>query len=164
MFDGCVFFQFCLFGIFTRSTGATRTSVRRFRFHGTWRWMSDDFTTVNLFLMLAWTGCARPSISSRWLCQKGRLDTCHVKKALAPVAFHCILSAQKTTEKWSGEGGTKKNEAYGAHQSLQVSHKRILSIKSGTISFSATIYSYRSPRTSRTLSGTEHKKRYKSTK
>ena len=43
---------------------------------------------------------------------------------------------------------------YGGHHFSQVAHKRSSSVKSGTISFSATTYSYRDDSTSRMSSGT----------
>ena len=50
---------------------------------------------------------------------------------------------------------TRENEAYGAHHCWHVSQRRMFAVKSGTISFSATIYSYLESKVSQTFSGTE---------
>ena len=62
----------------------------------------------------------------------------------------------------SAEVETRESETYGAHHFWHVSQRRILAVRSGTISFSATMYSYRDTKVSHTFSGTKKSRRWPS--
>jgi hypothetical protein len=78
-----------------------------------------------------------------------------MEEVLAPIAFHGILSVREGQFEVQRNGKTRETETYGAHHPWHVSQRRILAVKSGIISFSATIYSYLDTRVSQTLSGTK---------
>ena len=84
-----------------------------------------------------------------------------MEEVLAPIAFYGVLSVRKDQIKdLRDEKDGRESETYGAHHFWQVSHKRMLAVKSGIISFSATIYSYLDSKVSQTLSGTKKSQRW----
>ena len=108
---------------------------------------------VHLLLVPPGTGCACPPIAPRGLCRQRRLNAPHMEEVLAPIAFHGILSIRQNQFEMNER--TRESETYGAHHFWQVSQRRIFAVRSGIISFSATIYSYLDSNVSHTFSGTK---------
>jgi len=152
MLDRHIFFLFRLRLVLSRSAAPTsRWRVGfKLRRRGNRRRMAY-FMAINFFFVLAGARGTSPAITSCGLRSKRRLNTLHVEEVLATVALHAVRACNSVRK---CEQVVEPLPHLGHHSSHDL-QLRMLSVRSGMTSFSATTYSYLSIKLSRMCLGTD---------
>lgn len=152
MFDRHILFFFCLRFVLSRPAAPTRCwrIGLELRCSGN-RCRVTYFMTVDLFFVLARAGGTSPTITSGRLRSERWLNTLHMEKVLATIALHAVRTWNSVRKRQQVLGPF----TYLGHHSSQDLQLRMLSVRSGMTSFSATTYSYLSIKLSRMCLGTD---------